>query len=884
MEAAIVGALLKATLPSLLKLIGDSCKQLEPDVRFIQSELEFMQAAFGDSRWRGNEISDLRRTWILQLRRLAHEIQDCIDSFQIHKTSATQFAHEIADLKKRIQDSSEGLHRYIGQGEPSNGKVAPNPMANDAEEDILAFVQNQSEMNAKVICAIGFGGQNTDLARRVYENDEVCWQFGQRAWVSAVDRTVDDVLTEILRQLERRPGLGMLILSWLLSILCFFQGLLLKVFGTGMTVASRSGVSSGIDHQLRSLLSKERYLIVIHDVTKEEVYNKICAFPWANRVGGRIIVTTDIQSAARPCICGNDPPLLAPDSITSRLVLVGEVGTGMFYKEICSALCDAAVARMQCFVGSDYERIVVEDMLLYFSMFPLHHHVRRNPLIRRWLAEGLLVHAIQKVPENVYRFPQDVAAEHLDILIGQNIVKSIKKSNNGKVKRCQPPGMVFNHICARAVIDNFNTLLCGPSQNETIQEAYVRRFSLHPYMAAANGGLNVPDVHCLHTMVVFPTAGAQYGAILNFDNHKLLRVLDLEECADVTANHVLKICDLLLLKYLSLGSSIKEVPSEIRRLQQLETLDMSTSAVVTVSSNVLKLPKLKHLLGKFRLSRVDCPDENPSMMKKGAKKVKKVLKLKDEFSKLKDFLRDNSVLETLAGIVIGNGMGFPQLLSDMGKLRKVKMWCDSMTNESTDLTGLKEGIKAFTSHRIRTPNVDYSLSVDFSGSSQSFLDCLEDPGMLTLLKLRGNLTHFRPVAAKLVSLQELCLSWTNLSGAAIQTGLSNLRCQLKFLKLVENNLVGLAIQDKDAFVSLERICLVGMQSLEEIIIQDLRKLVSLHLLCPTLGALPGVQIRKLQSLNEVGLHSQVEGDIKRGWEDAAISHKRKLSIVSIGIQ
>ncbi|KAM3336164.1 hypothetical protein ACQJBY_030252 [Aegilops geniculata] len=876
MEAAIVGALVKATLPSLFKLIGDRCKQLEPDVRFIQNELEFMQAAFGDSRWRGNKISYLRRTWILQLRRLAHEIQDCIDNFQIQKTSPTQFAHEIADLKKRIQDSSEALHRYIGQGEPSNEKVAPNPMANDAEEDLLAFVQNQSEMNAKVICAIGFGGQNTDLARRVYEKKEVRRQFGQRrAWVSAVDRTVDDVLTEIVRQLE--PGLGMLILSWLLYILCFFHGLLLKVFGTKMP-ASWSGASSGIDHQLRSLLSKERYLIVIHDVTKEEVYNKIRAFPWANRVGGRIIVTTDIQSAVRPCICDNDPPLLVPDSITSCLVLVGEVGTGMPYKETCSALCDAAVARMQCFVCSDYERFVIEEMMLYFSMFPLHHHVRRNPLIRRWLAEGLLVHAIQKVPENVYRFPQDVAAEHLDILIGQNIVKSIKKSNNGKVKRCQPPGMVFNHICARAVIDDFNTLLCGPSQNETIQEAYVRRFSLHPYMAAANGGLNVPDVRGLHTMVVFPTVGAQYGAILSFGNHKLLRVLDLKECADVTANHVLKICDLLLLKYLSLGSSIKEVPSEIRRLQQLETLDMSTSAVVTVSSDVLKLPKLKHLLGKFRLS------ENPSILKKGAKKVKKMLKLKDEFSKLKDFLRNNSVLETLAGIVIGNGMGFPQLLSDMGKLGKVKIWCDSMTDESTDLTGLKEGIKVFTSHRIRTPNVDYSLSVDFSGSSQSFLDCLEDPGMLTSLKLRGNLTRFRPVAARLVSLQELCLSWTNLSGAAIQIGLSNLRCQLKFLKLVENNLVGLAIQDKDAFVSLERICLVGMQSLEEIVIQDLRKLVSLHLLCPTLGALPGIQIARLQNLNEVGLHSQVDGNIKRGWEDAATGHKRKLSIVSIGIQ
>lgn len=377
-------------------------------------------------------------------------------------------------------------------------------------------------------------------------------------------------------------------------------------------------------------------------------------------------------------------------------------------------------------------------------------------------------------------------------------------------------------------------------------------------------------------MVLFPTAGAQYGAILSFDDRKLLRVLDLKECASLDDKHVEAICDLLLLKYLSLGSSIKHVPRKIAQLQRLETLDMSTTDVVTVHSELLKLPKLKHLLGKFRLSSIDCPGK--SILKERAKKL---LRLQDKFSKLKDYLRQNSVLETLAGFEIGNGLGFPELLSYMLNLRKVKIWCNSSTDEPIDLTGLKEGIIVFSSNGIRLPNVDYSLSIDFNGSSQSFLDCLEDPARLTSLKLSGNLTLSRPINKWLVSVQELCLSWTNLDGDLIQTGLRSLRCQLKFLKLVEHNLRGLSIQNEGPFAGLERICLVGMVNLEEIVIQDLTKLVSLHLLCQTLGALPGVQIGSLRNLKEVGLHSGVDGDIRHGWEAAALDHQRQPNVVTI---
>jgi disease resistance protein RPM1 len=476
---------------------------------------------------------------------------------------------------------------------------------------------------------------------------------------------------------------------------------------------------------------------------------------------------------------------------------------------------------------------------------------------------------------------EKIVAQHLDTLIRHNIIKSVKKSNNGKVKRCQPPGMVFNHICGKAVIENFFTLLCGPSQIETAIQEYVRRLSLHPYLNADNGGLNVPNVRRLLTMVVFPTEGAQYGSILRFDQHKLLRVLDLKECCDLDAKHFPKICDMLLLKYLSLGKSIDCVPRKIGRLEWLETLDMRTNDVVTVYSELLKLPKLKHLLGKFQLASEDCPDKKHSVLKKGAKKIG----LKDGFLELKKFLTKNSVLETLSGIFIGNGKGLPQLLSHMLRLRKVKIWCDSTTEGSTDLTDLMRGIKEFTSHQARMPNVDHSLSIDFRGSSRSFLYCLHGPGTLTSLNLCGTVTLSRPVnTALLISVQELCLSWTNLSGAQIQQALSNLRCQLKFMKLVEKKLMGLEIRNNVPFKDLERLCLVGEQSLERIIIQDLSKLVSLHLLCEALAALPGIQITSLRNLKEVGLHSEVHGDIKRRWEDAAKDHQRKPKVVSIEVE
>lgn len=201
--------------------------------------------------------------------------------------------------------------------------------------------------------------------------------------------------------------------------------------------------------------------------------------------------------------------------------------------------------------------------------------------------------------------------------------------------------------------------------------AGARRLSVHP---SADVQLNSDDeLPRLRTLAVFPAdasvggapALASYEDVLDFTRYKVLRVLDLKECADLTKERLDNILDdiverhsQVLMKYLSINlGSNKGISRSIENLNQLETLDLSGSDnILTVFKEVLFLPELKHLLGKFEFSRSEFFRSH---------------------SLLKGFLRDKSKLETLDGFVTGSRYRFPDLMSFMRSLRKVKVWCKS---------------------------------------------------------------------------------------------------------------------------------------------------------------------------------------------------------------
>nr|AGO59116.1 RGA1 [Hordeum vulgare subsp. vulgare] len=849
MEVAVVVGPIVKLLPKLLSVIDGKRKQLdslEVDAGFIRRDLQSIQEIIGRSNG-SRSITDL---WVRDLRRLADDMEDCIDRFQVGKMSRISFVGKICKLKKRSKETLEQLQNCIsiaGAAAPApDPPSAPGGTDQDPEEQLLGLLaRSQPEGNLKVISVAGFSGVGmTRLAHKVYSDRDVRSQFPLHAWVRAAP--------------------GMSVLKLLQKI--HDQLMLISITKDHGETASNSKIIPQIngnaqhavsDHPLAGLLKTGRYLIVIDGVNTHELYDVLSAFSWADGMDGRIIMTTTIQlPSATCCKCGNGSSL-AMDS-TSQ-VFIGEL-TESGFVESCLHLRDDTLARMRRSSNEILSSPVVQDLLLYFCMFPRDHPVRRNPLIRRWLAEGLVF----PQPETEI-FSQDVAVKNLESLISRNIIQPIQVRTYGNVKKCQTSGIMLNSISSKSKSQNFITMLCaGQTTEKNLPGKEIRRLSLH-LNGAANGPLNLPkQLSRLHTLAVFPddTNITRHQANLNYAEYKLLRVLDLKECADVKAEHVGKICDLLLLKYLSLGDSIDKVPRKIVKLKWLETLDMRRTQVVMLPIEVLHLPGLKHLLGKFQLLEGDCTQK-----------------------KLEKLLSEDSELQRLSGFVTDKSEGFAKLMGRMVKLRKVKIWCDSSA-DVTKLDHVLGAMKKFIREGLDMTRVDRSLSMDFQGCptecSERFMDSLQATGRLTSLKLRGKLTQLPQFQAKLNYIEELCLSRTNLSGDTILDGLSELRMTLKYLKLVEDKLEHLVIKPEH-FRSLKGLCLVGEQRMQDITIQDeaMPYLVSLHILCEALGNLPGVDITHMKRLKEVALHSGVEEMIKDGWQTAAMNHPNRPNVLFI---
>ena len=116
----------------------------------------------------------------------------------------------------------------------------------------------------------------------------------------------------------------------------------------------------------------------------------------------------------------------------------------------------------------------------------------------------------------------------------------------------------------------------------------------------------------------------------------------------------------MLLKYLSLGGNVTSLPKEIKQLKLLETHDLRRANVHILPIEVIQLPHLIHLFGKFKLPDTAMQDEVQNFL--GSGKFK---------------------LQTLAGFLVDRCEGFVEFMSYMKKLCKVKIWCLSSATSSS---------------------------------------------------------------------------------------------------------------------------------------------------------------------------------------------------------
>ncbi|CAM0885585.1 unnamed protein product [Alopecurus aequalis] len=375
-----------------------------------------------------------------------------------------------------------------------------------------------------------------------------------------------------------------------------------------------------------------RYFIIIDDLWDMSAWDNIkCAFPENNR-GSRVLTTTRIYSVAAACCSKNRGCVYKMKSLNdhdSRRMFFNSIfgsedscpteledvsmdilkkcgGLPLAIVSISSLLADQPKKTFEyvrkslgcMFDGNptlDQMRQILElsfrnlpnhlkTCLLYLGMYPEDHVIERVDLLRQWIAEGFIC-GIRGLDA------EDVANSYFNELINRSMIQPVYTDDNGEVSRCRVHDIMLDVIRSKIEEDNFISVINEP---EVVLGMHrnIRRASLQcsgeectVTLAMVNGSLSK-----VRSMYVFGEFSCQSLMLL-----KYVRVLHLEigyknDVLDLTG-----ISRLFLLKYLKVDGGIAvELPSQIGKLQQLETLDIDNAS--KLPSDIACLPLLLHLI------------------------------------------------------------------------------------------------------------------------------------------------------------------------------------------------------------------------------------------------------------------------------------------------
>jgi disease resistance protein RPM1 len=540
------------------------------------------------------------------------------------------------------------------------------------------------------------------------------------------------------------------------------------------------------------------------------------------------------------------------------LVTIGEFlkSMGWPYESVCEDVCNdiryhlqngETFEDMRQALMRNYASLKGHDLracLLYFVMFPSDYPIKKKILLRRWSAEGIV-----ETEASCNALKQ--AARNFNELMDRNLIEPINVSSNNNVKTCQTYGMMREFILQMSISQNFVTLF---NDNKKDGE-YFRRLSLHHNTAEDGDSFGDIDLSLVRSLTIF---GKACETVLDFSKYKLLKVMDLENCDDLKDGHLEGICNLLLLKYLSLGGSVTILPADIAKLEHLEVLDVRKTKIHILPVEVFLLPCLLHIFGEFRIS--------------GEFYTKTVFLRKKTGTLVQKFLSEGkSNIETLAGLLTNGREGFLHLMSHMNKLRKVKIWCKPSAC-STEWNDLTKAIQQFIQTKKEENNdTTRSLSLRFDECSENILDAIQGDCYLSSLKLHGNMTRLPQFVVSVQGLRELCLKTsTKLTTGVLET-LSNL-VYLQYLTLIAHGIEEFIIEVK-ALPRLVRLCLeLEIPTFPTIRQGALTYLVTLKLLCKDLNDLSGINIECFELLEEVTLHPEVSKETQKKWEKLAMEH------------
>jgi hypothetical protein len=389
-----------------------------------------------------------------------------------------------------------------------------------------------------------------------------------------------------------------------------------------------------------------RYFIIIDDIWNAEVWRVIkCAFP-ENDLGSRVIATTRIQDVAKACSshhrdyilnmkplsnedsrrlffsrifgleeacphhlrdisleilkkCGGLP--LAIISISSMLASEGTQQKERWehVRDSLSSGTNLTLNGVRQILNLSYIDLPchLKTCLLYLGMYPEDYTIERFNLERQWIAEGF-------VSEENGQDGAEVAKNYFNEMVNRSLIQPVEFDNRGSVTRCRVHDMMLDLILHKSAKENFFTIIDDPqaitgmnykarrlsTQAITGMDYKARRLSIR-LDVGSNGRTILPrNISMSHVRTVMFFGRSENTPPLS--EFKFLRVLFFD--LDHARVDLIGLCNMYQLRYLWISCFCSyQLPTQIRVLQQLQTLDLVSCS--SVPSDIVYLAGLVHL-------------------------------------------------------------------------------------------------------------------------------------------------------------------------------------------------------------------------------------------------------------------------------------------------
>jgi hypothetical protein len=570
MADSVVTSLLQ-NLFDLLKEEANFLAGVEDKVKSLHDELSFIDIFLEDSaeKRKDKTVNEVVR----QIRDVAYEAEDMIDRF-IHnvakhrRTSAIRrmlrlpsntlmirnVGKKIEGIKEKIEEIYKNGERYGIERVEASGKAVEEEAMHRRrreveEDDVVGFFHDsttlikqltEGDLKLDAISIIGMGGLGkTTLARKIYNNLLVMRHFNCHVWVCvSQDFRIRELLLQILKEL-----------------------------GLGMGVEDMSEKS---EYELKEILFRSlqgrRFLVVMDDIWRAEVWDEVKSMFPDNSNGSRILITSRNKEVA--LYASQTPPYYLPflneneswelfrkkvfrgGTCPPELETLGrQIAKGCKGLPLSIVVLAGRLAKMDkslhiwskgvgdvtSFLNSNEDTTICQKILslsytdlprhlkpcfLYLGIYPEDFEIPVSQLINLWVAEDF----IQRTGN---RLPEDDAEMYLEELIDRSLIQVARRRRiDGGVKTCRIHDLLREFCISESAEEKFLEVHPGYEHLSTNNS---RRLSIQGNTSRyLSSNLHVPKN--VRSVFFFDTADISYDDCVTWkwleENFKLLRVID----------------------------------------------------------------------------------------------------------------------------------------------------------------------------------------------------------------------------------------------------------------------------------------------------------------------------------------------------------------------